>query len=110
AVQPRQAATGLEQRLHLIGVKLERAPERLERLLVPLVIEQRPPQQQQRRQVVRVLLQHFGEPHHGGPGAPAAAQQVRERQGRLVEGGQGLERVLVRLLRLTPRLDRKSVV
>ena len=68
------------QLLDLIRVELERAAKRLERLLVAFVVEQRAPQQQQGRQVVRVLLEHLGEAHHGRPRAPAAAQQVRQRQ------------------------------
>src|SRR2546427_1415883 len=68
-------------------------------------------------QVVRILLQHLGEAHHGRPRAPAAAQQVGQRQRRLVERGQRLERALVRRLCVGPcflvfvepaQVDRKS--
>src|SRR5438309_11630492 len=40
AVQPRQRDAQLKHRLHLVGVELKRPPERLERRLVALVVEQ----------------------------------------------------------------------
>src|SRR5207249_2483347 len=73
AVQPRQHDALLEQRLHLVGVEFQRPPERCERLLVALLVEQGTPQQQERLQVVGVLLEHSRQPNHGGPGARVCA-------------------------------------
>ena len=102
AVQPREHDAQLEQRLHLLGVELQGPPERFEGLRVALVVQQRPSQQQQRRQVVGVLLEHLREPHHGLAQLPRAPQQVGQRERRLVEGGERIERPLVRLLRGAP--------
>src|SRR5439155_10295833 len=63
AMQARQRDAELEQRLHLVGVELERPLERLQRLGVALVVEQRASEEQQRQQVVRVLLEHLGQAH-----------------------------------------------
>src|SRR2546422_2273219 len=104
AMHARQGDAELEQRLHLLRVELERPLERLQRLGIALVVEQRAPEEQQRRQVVRVLLEHLGQPHDRLPDVPRAPQQVGERQRRLVERGQRVERPLVRSPRLAPLL------
>src|SRR5437763_1215047 len=101
-MQTLQGDAELEQRLHLLGVELERPLERLQRLGVPLVVEQRAPEEQQRQQVVRVLLEHLGQAHDRLPHVPRASQQIRERQRRLVERRQRVERALVRLPGLAP--------
>src|SRR2546422_690813 len=96
AMQARQRDAELEQRLHLVGVELERPLERLQRLGVALVVEQRASEEQQRQQVVRVLLEHLGQAHDRRADVPRAPQQIGERQRRLVKRGQRVERPLVR--------------
>jgi hypothetical protein len=57
----------------VLDVELEHAPERLERLFVALVVEQRAPQQQQRVEIVGILLQHVRQPHDGGADTAGAS-------------------------------------
>src|SRR3989449_6496623 len=104
AMQARQRDAELEQRLHLLGIELEGSLERLQRLSVALVVEQGAPEEQQRQQVVRVLFEHLGQAHDGLPDLPRAPQQIGERQRRLVERGQRVERPLVRPPGLAPLL------
>ena len=58
----------------MVGIELERPAKRLQRLRVPLVVEQRASQEQQGIEIVWILLEHFGEPGNGGADATRAPQ------------------------------------
>ena len=99
---PRQHDTHVEQRAGVLGIELQHPLERLERGIEPLVIEEGAPQEQERLEIVGILLQQVGEPDHRRPRPPTFPQQLSQRQIGLVEGGEGVERVLIGALRLLP--------
>jgi len=103
-MQARQRHADVKPGGDVVGLEFQRAPERGERVLVPLIVEQRAAQQQQRLEIVRVLLEHLGQPGDGLARLAGAAQQVGQRHGGVVERRQRVERLLVGLARVVPLL------
>src|SRR2546430_2280991 len=104
ALQPRECRAQIEQRAGVLDIELERSPKRLQRFGVALIVEQRASQKQQGVEVVRILLEHLRETDDSAADAARAAQQIGERQRRLVKRGQRLERLFVRAPGLLPFL------